>query len=105
MSARRSATLAKDDAVLSPLPLDAGLWKAVAGELSLSPQQTRIVELILRGQKDKEIANALNLTVPTIRTYLSRIFTKLKVDDRIALVLRVFSVSQRLAASRSGHQS
>jgi len=80
------------------LPLDPQTWLAVAAHLELSPQQTRIVELLLCGRRDKQIAHELQLSVPTVRTYLGRIFLKLNVQDRVELILRVFSLTQSIAA-------
>ena len=67
-------------------------WARVIRSLQLSPQQARIVALILRGYKDKQIAKELSLNRYTIRTYLKRIFIRLGIDDRIMLVLHVFAV-------------
>ncbi len=52
------------NADLPPLPMGWATWKTIANQLGLSPQQTRIVELILRGQQDKEIALLLDLSLP-----------------------------------------
>ncbi len=81
---KRSGTL--------PLPMAQSTWEAVALELALSPQQIRIVELILRDRSDKEIADELRLTVPTIRTHLARIFDRTGATSRLNLVLRIFSM-------------
>jgi DNA-binding NarL/FixJ family response regulator len=75
-------------------PMNKATWRAVQTKLALSPQQTRIVELILQGRQDKHIAEALNLTVPTVRTYLTRIFVRTDTPDRLALVLHVFALAQ-----------
>jgi len=79
----------------TPFPMDDVTWKSIAKQLALSPQQTRIVELILRGQQDKEIAAELELSIPTVRTYLSRIFDRTEVTDRLKLVLRIFAMAQQ----------
>ncbi len=79
-------------------------WRRVAKELGLSPQQRRIVELLLRAQRDKAIAATLGLSVPTVRTYMGRIFDRVGVADRMELVLRVFALAQQCASSES-HQS
>lgn len=97
MAVHRTDGVTDRDKRHAPLPLAAVHWTAVAQALALSPQQTRILELVLRGMKDKEIADELRLTVPTVRTYLSRIFGKLKVNDRVGLILHVFSLAQRFA--------
>ncbi len=47
-----------------------------------------------RGRQDKHIAEALNLSVPTVRTYLTRIFVRTDTPDRLGLVLHVFALAQ-----------
>ncbi len=84
-------------------PMDSATWQRVADKLGFSPQQTRIVELILCNRQDKEIAAELSLTIPTVRTYLSRAFVRTGVSDRLGLVLRVFSMAQ-VEARRSPQQ-
>jgi DNA-binding NarL/FixJ family response regulator len=105
MTLHRTDAIADRDMRRAPLPLTAVQWTAIAQALALSPQQTRIVELILRGMKDKDIADELRLTVPTVRTYLSRIFSKLEVDDRVGLILHVFSLAQEFALRDQCHQT
>lgn len=87
------------------LPLAAEQWEAVAHSLEFSPQQSRIVELLLRGFKDKQIAAELHLGVPTIRTYLKRIFDRLGVSDRVELILRVFAVAREISEAPDCHPS
>jgi len=84
-----------------PPVLDGETWTGVVADLALSPQQARIVGLILRGMRDKQIAAELGLSVPTVRTYLSRVFVRVGVQDRVELILRVFTVAQE----RRGHRS
>jgi DNA-binding NarL/FixJ family response regulator len=84
-----------------PLPMADATWRRVAKELDLSPQQLRIVELLLRAQRDKAIATTLGLSVPTVRTYLGRIFDRVGVADRMELVLRVFALAQQQMGSES----
>jgi DNA-binding NarL/FixJ family response regulator len=76
--------------------MDRRTWRAIAKELALSPQQIRIVEAILRGKQDKQIAAELGLSIPTVRTYLTRIFDRVEVEDRLRLVLRIFAMAQDL---------
>jgi DNA-binding NarL/FixJ family response regulator len=66
-------------------------WKAIADSLHLSPQQARIVGLILEGKGDKQIASVLEMSMSTVRTHLGRIFARLGVGDRVELLLHVFS--------------
>jgi DNA-binding NarL/FixJ family response regulator len=81
-----------------PLPLPPRLWNEIARELEFSPQQKRIVELILRNACDKQIAAALGRGKPTIRTHLDRVFRRLEVEDRGELVLLIFRMSHGLCS-------
>jgi DNA-binding NarL/FixJ family response regulator len=65
-------------------------WKQLVGELALSPRQNEIIRHLLLGQSDKQIAAAMGLAQPTVRTHLSRLFARLNVQDRHELILRVF---------------
>ena len=83
-----------------PFPMEPSVWAEVATSLSLSPQQTQIVELILRGRQDKEIAVEMGLSFSTVRTYLTRIFNRTGVPDRLSLVLLIFAKAQQIARGR-----
>jgi len=48
--------------------------------------------MVLQGKQDKEIAAALGLRRPTVRTYLGRIFQRVRVEDRLNLVISVFTI-------------
>lgn len=80
---------------LPQLPLTRSKWLAISKALGLSAQQTKIVELILRGRCDKQIALQVGLSVPTVRTYLDRVFRRLRVTGRVELVLLIFAKAQR----------
>ncbi len=93
--ARRLLKKTKDLFTTIPsVKLDPGLWTQIVEALGLSPQQSRVVELILQGMCDKQIAAELRLGVPTVRTHLGRIFQRINVGDRVELVLRVFAATQ-----------
>ena len=74
--------------------MDEQTWRRVSGQLALSGQQLRIVELILRGRQDKEIAEELGISVFTVRTYLKRTFDRTDVKGRNGLVLHIFALAQ-----------
>jgi len=64
-------------------------WLQLSNELSLSPRQTDIFKQLFSGCSDKQIAMKLQISIPTVRTYLRRLFTKYDVKDRKQLVLYV----------------
>jgi DNA-binding NarL/FixJ family response regulator len=52
------------------------------GAEDLTPAERRVVEMIVKGASNKEIAAALSITENTVKTHLKNIFEKLNVEDR-----------------------
>ncbi len=52
------------------------------GKDVLSPQEQRILALVVKGKTNKEIAKALSLSDKTVKNYLSNAFQKLNVGRR-----------------------
>jgi len=52
----------------------------------LSPREKEVLQLVVEGESSAEIASVLSLSVKTVETYRSRIFTKLEIDDLPSLV-------------------
>lgn len=69
-------------------------WKCVIRMMNLSPRQAQIVQLLLQGHPDKEIASALRVSFSTVRTHLRQIFARERVHDRLQLVLRVLEMAR-----------
>jgi DNA-binding CsgD family transcriptional regulator len=51
-------------------------------KLGLSQRETEVLELIVKGQSNAEIAATLFLSVSTIKTHVSNVFVKLDVKNR-----------------------
>ena len=49
----------------------------------LSPREVEVLELIVRGQSNKEIARELSISLSTVKNHVHRIITKLGVSDRV----------------------
>ena len=70
-----------------PIPQDVRLrLEDRASRPSLTPREVRVLELVLQGQRNKEIAAALSISDDTAQVHLKNIFTKLDVHDRTAAV-------------------
>jgi DNA-binding NarL/FixJ family response regulator len=55
--------------------------------VNLSKRESELVALIAQGLRNKEIAARLSITENTVKAYLSRLFEKVNVDDRLGLAL------------------
>jgi two-component system response regulator DesR len=58
-----------------------------ANRVPLTQREGQLVSLLAQGLKNKEIATALLTTEGTVKVYLSRLFEKLGVKDRLELAL------------------
>jgi DNA-binding NarL/FixJ family response regulator len=55
--------------------------------LRLSPREKQLVDGLLEGQSNKEIARSLNLTEKTVKHYMTNLMNKLKVKSRLEVAL------------------
>jgi DNA-binding NarL/FixJ family response regulator len=53
----------------------------------LTLRERQILRLLAEGDSNKEIANALNISVSTIKAHMTKIFRKLGQPDRVRLAL------------------
>ena len=63
------------------------LASSEAGE-ELSPREQEVLDLLARGYLYKEIADRLNISVPTVNTYVRRMYEKLHVRSRAQAVAK-----------------
>jgi len=57
---------------------------------ALAPREVEVLRLIARGMSNAEIAAELMLSQETVKTYVSRILTKLDLRDRVHAVVYAF---------------
>ncbi len=57
----------------------------------MKPNQ--IANLIIRGKSNKEIGDTLHVSINTVKSHVSRIFTKLDVNNRTELILFALGIS------------
>ena len=78
-----------------------GEWRSLASCLGLSPRECGIVRAVFDGNSEKDAAARLGLSPHTVHTYLWRIYRKLGVQSREALLVRVFAEFRSLP--KRGH--
>src|SRR5687767_10657282 len=74
-----------------PQLLSSAEWEELVRALGLSRREAEIVAAILDGRRDREIAQELSISVHTVHSHIRRIYGKLRVPDRAALVARLFA--------------
>jgi DNA-binding CsgD family transcriptional regulator len=67
---------------------------AVVPPVILSPREREIVRMIAKGLPNKTIADVLEISGWTVCSHLRRIFSKLGVNSRAAMVARVLEMPQ-----------
>ena len=83
IAGQRFVAFEADDRVRAPAP---GTNDDVASRLS--GRELEIAVLVAQGHKTKSIAFRLQISEWTVTTYLRRVFAKLDVDNRAAMVYR-----------------
>ena len=71
--------------------------------LALTPRQTDVLALLLKGLPNKLIARELNVSVETVKDHVAAVLRALNVNSRTQAVLAVSAMTQ--ADARSGAQS
>ncbi len=85
------------------LPIDREHWLAVIHAMKLSPRQAGVIECMLRGMGDKQIAARIGIRPPTVRTYFHRICVRHGVEGRMGLARTILGISyELLTKTRSG---
>ncbi len=87
------ATAARGEVALSPVMMAKILAEfqhpttepGLAGEAreELTPRETDVLKLVVRGATNREIADALNITENTVKKHLQSILSKLHLQNRI----------------------
>jgi DNA-binding NarL/FixJ family response regulator len=66
---------------------DAGRPAASEGIGTLTPRERAVVQLLVQGLRNRDIADRLFLSEQTVKNHLNSIFGKLQVSDRLELAL------------------
>ncbi len=64
-------------------------WELLEERMVLPPRQRQVIRHLFDGMSDKQIAGALGVSLPTVRSHLGRIYARFDVQDRTELVLHV----------------
>ena len=71
--------------------LDDEVWEGLGRTLRLAPREIQVIQGVFDDQKELAIAGDLGISQHTGHTYLERVYRKLAVGSRVALVVRVMA--------------
>jgi DNA-binding CsgD family transcriptional regulator len=66
-------------------------------DVQLSKREIEVLELVLQGNSNKQIALSLHITVRTVEFHLKNIYAKFQVSSRIELILKLGHATHPLA--------
>jgi DNA-binding CsgD family transcriptional regulator len=81
------------------------LPKPASSRVALSPREQEIVRMVAQGHPNKVIAGVLNISGWTVCTHLRRIFAKLGVNSRAAMVARLLDIRSAKNCIRMGPEA
>jgi DNA-binding NarL/FixJ family response regulator len=96
MTAVRGATLAIERADLDCSDpsgrriFDSSEWDDICAALHLSPRESQILLGVFDDLSESGIARELGISTHTVHTYFERLYRKVGVSSRPALLIRVF---------------
>lgn len=75
-------------------------WTRVTEVLALTPRQVAIIRELMSGRSDKHITKSIRMSLPTLRTHLSRLYAATDCGNRLGLVLQVVEIALEMARSQ-----
>lgn len=95
---RSSSSRSASEEVLADVEVDGCRYLLIRmptpdhGTIRLSPREQEIVRMVAKGHPNKVIADVLNISSWTVCTHLRRIFAKLGVGSRAAMVAQLLQI-------------
>jgi DNA-binding CsgD family transcriptional regulator len=80
-------------------------WRLLTRSLRLSLREAQIVLAMFDDQKESAMASDLGISPHTVHTHIDRLYRKLSVSSRVALVLRIFVEYLYLAKAADAESS
>ena len=67
-------------------------WQEIACAANLSGREFEVCQLLFEGLTREEVAEELSLKTRTVRQYMEHLHAKLRVTNRVGLVLRIIQI-------------
>ncbi len=97
-----------EDSIWAPRKVLASLIDTYASatprppQIRLTPREKEVVDLLIAGRANREIASTLGMEVKTVKTHVGRLLQKFSVPNRVALTVRALEmqVGSRMTGAR-----
>jgi DNA-binding NarL/FixJ family response regulator len=77
--------------------LDERQWSYLQRRYELTPRELQIADLVCRGLGNGRIAESLKIRPGTVKTHVRNIYRKVKVKNKITMLLRFMAEANELA--------
>ena len=65
----------------------------------LTPYELKVLELVVAGMKNQEIADSLNITLATVKWHINKVMDKTGIHDRKRLIVMYYTQQNYLLDS------
>jgi DNA-binding NarL/FixJ family response regulator len=82
--------------------LDRKQWTYLSRRYDLTPREVQIAELVCQGLRQGSIAGQLRIQPGTVKTHIRNIYRKVKVRNKMNMLLRFVAEAQGALDGREG---
>ena len=79
-------------------PFNASQWSYLRKRFRMTKRELQIAELACQGFSNDKIAKTLKISVGTVKTHLRNIYRKIRVDSKIAMLLKFIKYAAKFSA-------
>src|ERR1044071_4105360 len=74
-------------------------------DMKLSKREKEVLELVLQGKSNKQIALSLDISVRTVEFHLKNIYAKFQVSSRVELILKLGHATDAVKIKELGYST
>jgi DNA-binding NarL/FixJ family response regulator len=79
-------------------PFNATHWSYLRKRFHMTERELQIAELACQGFSNDKIAKTLKIKLGTVKTHLRNIYRKIRVDSKIAMLLKFIKYADKFSA-------
>ena len=83
------------------LRIEPDRWRAILGVLRLSRQQAKILDLLMRGMCEENIAPVVGIGESALRAHIDHILARTRSNNRTELAMQVLALSRQVKSDQA----